>query len=198
MIDPDAVLGLEPDDLDGHTIEELDDYLAQNRRPADPSIDNSPACQIALGALGRLREAARSLLAVRPDDRRNEDDWIANAIASISLEAHTGRRFPLPFAIPNLRAVVTEGALRGLIRAVGDDVPGVLVGSVRIDTDDPPRVAVLRITIAVEFGYPLLDAADLLRAALAEALPDHLPFVVDHVDVRVVDVLDLRVDRKER
>ena len=42
---------IEPDDLDGHTIDELADYLDAGMQPADPSIDDSAACQNALAAI---------------------------------------------------------------------------------------------------------------------------------------------------
>ena len=38
MDDPGTVLALEPEDLDGHTVEELDDYLDRGCTPPDPSI----------------------------------------------------------------------------------------------------------------------------------------------------------------
>ena len=39
------------EDLDGHTIEELSDYLDAGRTPVDASIEGSPGCRIALDAL---------------------------------------------------------------------------------------------------------------------------------------------------
>ena len=61
MSDPVFVLGFEPEDLDGHSIDELTDYLERGRTPADPSIEGSPACRNALRALERLRDLARRL-----------------------------------------------------------------------------------------------------------------------------------------
>ncbi len=50
------VLGdLDIDDLDGHTVEELADYYDAGLTPADPTIDDSAGCQIALAAIHRLR-----------------------------------------------------------------------------------------------------------------------------------------------
>jgi len=46
--------------LAGHTIEDLSDYLDRGRTPADPTIDDSPECQIALRSLQRLRTVQRS------------------------------------------------------------------------------------------------------------------------------------------
>ncbi|MDP9027257.1 MAG: hypothetical protein M3N46_06830 [Actinomycetota bacterium] len=193
MTDPDTVLGLEPDDLDGHTIDELEDYLEQGRSPANPSIDNSPACQIALNALQRLNNAARALLDPSFVDSHSDDDWIASAITRISFEARTGRRFPIPPISPDLDATVTEGALRGLIRAIGDALPGILTGAVHIDTDDHTGTAGVRIDIAVIYGHPIGNAIRDLRAVLTRVLPDHVPFDLDRIDIRVVDVLDLRI-----
>ena len=47
---PDA----DPADLDGHTIDELGEYLDRGRIPFDPSIEASPGCQLALQSMERL------------------------------------------------------------------------------------------------------------------------------------------------
>src|SRR5690606_10365468 len=64
MTDDDATpLGLDPSDLDGHTIEELTDYLDAGREPANSSIDSSAGCVLALDALERLRALTPALMA---------------------------------------------------------------------------------------------------------------------------------------
>lgn len=188
MSDAADVLGLEPDDLDGHTIDELTDYLERGRQPADASIDNSPSCQIALGALQRLRDLADAYL----DDRtagttRTDTDWISAVLAAIPVDARAGRRFPWASDEPDISAYVTEGAIRGLVRAVGDDVPGLLVGSVRIGSGAPTP---LLIDVALVYGAVLSHATDRLRETLRQVLTDHLPFTVGAIDIHVVGVIE--------
>ena len=68
---PEALDALEPGDLDGHSIDELTDYLDAGMQPADPSIDDSPACQNALAAIIRIRHASlRSLEAAARERMR--------------------------------------------------------------------------------------------------------------------------------
>ena len=40
-------------DLDGHSIEELSDYLDAGRQPRNESIESSAGCQIALDSLAK-------------------------------------------------------------------------------------------------------------------------------------------------
>lgn len=199
MSDPAAVLDLEPEDLDGHTIDELSDYLDSDRRPADPSIDNSPSCQIALGALQRLRTVTATFL---DDDGEvatgTDQDWISTVLAVLPMEVRRGRLFPLPVAEPSMDAHITEGALRGLIRATGDTVPGLLVGAVRIDVLESGAEAALTIEIALVYGTVLAEAEDALRRALRIALAPHAPFAVRRIDVHAVDVILPRQKREGR
>lgn len=187
MSDSDAVLSLEPEDLDGHTIEELSDYLDGGRQPGDPSIDNSPACQIALGALQRLKNVAGTYLDVDPGSAGTDEDWISAVLTAIPIDARAGRHFPWPSNTPTLAAHTTEGAIRGLVRAVGDDVPGLLVGSVRIEGDEP---VVLKVDVALVFGTRLLEADAAFRRMLQRVLPDHLPFAIGAIDIRVVGLIE--------
>ena len=185
MSDSAAVLRLEPDDLDGHTIDELTDYLEAGCEPADPSIDDSPACRIALDALQRLRELAGEYLdeASEPAGGR---DWIGAVLAAIPLDARSGRRFPIPTDDLQVSAEITEGAIRGLVRSIGDDVPGLLVGAVRLGSGDPTSVSV---DVALVHGAVLAESVELLRRALRVVLPDHVPFRLGPIDVAVVGLI---------
>jgi len=187
MTDPGAVLGFEPEDLDGHTIDELTDYLERGRAPVDPSIEDSPACRSALRALQRLRDLARTYL---DDDQDREEpgrSWIGAVLAAIPIEARAGRRFPFALDDPAVTVHVTEGAIRGLIRAVGDDVPGLLVGSVRLGDDRP---ASLTIDVALVHGAPLTDAVAVFRRGLQQVLPEQVPFPIGAIDIHVVALIE--------
>lgn len=190
MSDPGDLLRLEPEDLDGHTLDELGDYLDRGRRPADPSIDDSPACQIALSALSRLRAVAGSFL--EDDDRSTgaDQDWIGRVLAVLPIEARAGRDFPLPIGDPDTDASVTEGALRGLVRSIGDAVPGLLVGGVRFGRSDPETEQVdVDVQIGLRYGVPLQAAEADFRTALRAGLATHAPFRLGRIDIRVVSLI---------
>lgn len=195
----DAVLGLEPDDLDGHTVDELSDYLADNRHPADRSIDNSPACQIALSALQRLRVLSDDYLTGTPSaaETSSDQDWIARVLAVLPLEARAGRSFSAPVAATDTSLEVTEGALRGLIRSIGDAIPGFLIGAIRIHIlDGHADTADLEIEAALRYGTKLSDVDNAFRTALERDLPRHAPFAVRAVHLTIVSLItDARTAR---
>lgn len=180
----------EPDELDGHTIEELADYLDAGRQPPDPSIDGSAACRHALAALERLRVLAPDLLT---DDAapQTEDDWVGRVMSGIALDAHAGKDFRLADAGPRVEAVMTEGALRALVRRAGDDEPGFLVGRVRFPNglDDPAAPLEVRIGVVIAHGIAIPAAADRLRSGVAAAVRRHTPFERVRIDVDVDDLL---------
>lgn len=187
-------LGMGPEDLDGHTIEELSDYLDAGRAPADPSIDESAGCQIALDALQRLRSLTPELLAADTEAESEPDEgWVQNILAGITLDARAGRRIPLISSAPNADLGITEGAVRGLVRAAENAVPGVLVGRCRLDGDatvtgEPIRV---RVEASVLYGDPIPDLVDRLRAEIATRLTVHTDLNVTGIDITVHDIRQL-------
>lgn len=189
MSDPADLLRLEPEDLDGHTLDELDDYLDRDRVPADPSIDNSPSCQIALGALQRLRDIAGDYLDRDDASTGTDADWISSVLASLPFDTRAGRHFPYDTLAQHVHAHVTEAALRGLIRATGDDVPGLLIGTVDIRVDESGQCADLWIEAAVVWGTSLPGTDAVLRTRLREVLPLHAPFAVGRIDLRIVELI---------
>ncbi|WP_065962346.1 Asp23/Gls24 family envelope stress response protein [Curtobacterium sp. UCD-KPL2560] len=183
---------LEPEDLDGHSIDELADYLDAGMQPADPSIDDSAACQNALAAIIRLRQSSLgSLEAAAAQEPPADESWIGGVLANISLEARAGRDVPLRAESPTERPVMTEGAIRSLVRSAGDVVPGVVIARCSLDGDVVRLGAPVRVTVelAVRAGSPIHDAADRVRSAVAAVLAEQTDLVVEAVDVRVRDLL---------
>jgi uncharacterized alkaline shock family protein YloU len=181
----------ERDDLDGHTIEELSDYLDAGRKPYDPSIENSPGCRIALDALVRLRSASLRLLeAEATDEPEPEESWIGGILANIGREARAGRRIPIEHPDPAADLGITEGSVRGLIRAAADTVDGLIVGRTALEGD--VTVPGEPITVALEatayFGHPIPATTELLREAVRSALELHTDLVITAVDVTIVHV----------
>lgn len=183
--------GDEPEGLDGHTIEELNDYLDADRTPAVPSIDESPGCQIALAALERLRALTLTLLDrdVLAEPVR-DDTWVSSILENLSREVHAGRDIPLSHGDPAAKLTITEGAVRGLIRSAGDSVDGVVMGRCHLEgdvtlLDQPVRV---NVDAAVLWGHRLPDAADRVRRAVQVELRRHTELNLARIDVRIHDV----------
>ncbi|PZF58794.1 hypothetical protein DEJ23_03060 [Curtobacterium sp. MCSS17_008] len=194
MTGPDDVRldALEPDDLDGHTIDELADYLDAGMQPPDPSIDDSAACQNALAAIVRLRQSSLGSLDVAAAAEAPADEsWVGGVLANISLEARAGRDVPLRPTAPTERPVVTEGAIRSLVRNAGDLVPGVVVARCALEGDVTRLDAPVRVVLelAVRSGVPIPATADRVRQAVAEALAEETDLLLAAVDVRVRDLL---------
>lgn len=187
-------LGLEPADLDGHTMEELADYLDAGRTPADDSIESSAGCRIALDALQRLRLLTPALVAADlADEPATDDGWVQKILAGISLDARAGRRIPVRSPAAGADLGITEGAVRGLIRAAETAVPGVLVGRCRLDgdvtvPDEPIRI---RVDASVPYGQPIPALADRLRTEIAERMRRHTEVNVVGIDITVHDIRDL-------
>jgi uncharacterized alkaline shock family protein YloU len=182
---------MEPEDLDGHTIEELSDYLDSERSPADRSIDESAGCQIALDALERLRALTPELLASDTAAEPEADEtWVQSILAGIALDARAGRRIPIVIDLPGADAGITEGAVRGVIRAAENTFPGVLIGRCRFEGDVtvPGEPILVRVDVSVAYGLPILDLVDLLRAEIAMRLRAHTTLNVTGIDITVSDL----------
>ena len=181
----------ETEDLAGHTIEDLSDYLDRGMTPADVSIDASPGCQLALAALRRLRAASRTMLDrdAEGESPRN-DGWVRSIIDSIGLESRAGRDIPVQHSRRSARLALTEGAVRGLIRAAGDTVSGVLVGRCRLDGDVTARSepVTVHVDATVLWGENIPAAANRIREAISGELRKHTELSVVAIDVTVHDV----------
>jgi uncharacterized alkaline shock family protein YloU len=186
-----AVLALEPEDLDGYTVDDLSDYLDAGMIPRDPVIDISPACQIALAALTRLKKLTASLLddeAAREEPRT--EAWMSSLLQNISLESRAGRQIPFRTADLHTELVITEGAVRGLIRAAGDTVYGIFVGRSALVGD----VTVLNEPIMVDVDATIVwrnnipDAAEQLRHAIEQTLASNTDLTVAGITVTISDV----------
>jgi len=180
-----------PEELDGHTIDELADYLDAGRSPADPTIDESAGCRIALDALVRLRGLTSELIeADEAAEPAADDSWVQGILSGIALDARAGRRIPLAVGAD---AGITEGAVRGVIRAAENAVAGVLIGRCRFQGDitaagEPVRVLV---EASVPYGAAIPDLVDRLRAEIGARLAAHTTLNVEGIDITVSDVRQL-------
>lgn len=193
-------LGVEPESLDGHTIEELADYLDAGRRPRDASIEASPGCRLALDALDRLRGLTPELIdADTAAEPAADEGWVQKILAGIALEARAGRRIPLVAPDAHADLGITEGAVRGIVRAAENVVPGALIGRCRLDGDVTAAGGSVRVRVdaSVPYGGPIPDMAERLRVEIAERLRRHTALNVTAVDVTVHDILQFPSSEEE-
>lgn len=187
-------LGLEPTDLDGHTLDELTDYLEAGRQPRDPSIEESPGCQIALDALANLRGLGGQLIehdaAASPDV---DASWVDRILDGIALDARAGRRIPFESPEPSIDLGITEGAVRGLIRSAENAVPGLLVGRSRLDGDVTVPGEPIRVDIEASalYGEPLMQITERLRVEVAERLRAHTALNIVAIDIAIRDIREV-------
>ncbi|MEV8214181.1 Asp23/Gls24 family envelope stress response protein [Leifsonia sp. NPDC077715] len=187
------------DMIDGHTLDELSDYLARGRTPADPAIEGSAECRAALEALDRLSRTTRTMLEADAANRPADDGWVARILDGIRLDVQAGRRIPVAHPDPTADLALTEGAVRALIRGVGDGIDGVIVGRTRIDGDVETLGAPVdvHVEISVRYGEPFAELARRMREAVVAELARHAELTVATVDVTVTDVRD-REPEEER
>jgi uncharacterized alkaline shock family protein YloU len=172
-------------------IADLSEYLDRGESPPQELLDRSPAHQLALESLLRFRSVARDLLQADADaEPARDDSWVSRILTNIHIEARAGRSIPLTPPTPNAEFSITEGAVRGLIRAAGDSVPGALIGRCSLEGD--VTVPGTPITVAVEatvfWGDPIPTAAQRIRQDIAAALHRHTELTLAAINVTVIDV----------
>lgn len=175
----------------GKSIDELSDYLSADRTPYDPVIESCPECLNALQALSGVSQLSRDLLAY---DAANlpapPQTWMEQIIATIHDEVRSGRAMPLHHPDPRVTMTVTEGAVRALIRSIGDEVPGIIIGRCHLDGDVEILGAAITVTVtaSVAWSYPIPEAARTLRLAISDALAEHTQLDVQSINVTVEDL----------
>ena len=172
-------------------ISDLSEYLDRGEQPPQELLDRSPAHQLALDSLLRFRTVAGGLLQADADaEPARDDSWVSRILTNIHIEARAGRSIPLSSPTPSAEFSITEGAVRGLIRAAGDSVPGALVGRCRLDGDVtvPGSPITVNVEASVYWGEPLPDAAQHIREDIASALRRHTELTLAAIDVTITDV----------
>jgi len=188
---------LDPANLDGHTIEELSAYLDAERTPTNFSIESSPGCQIALTALERLRElTAHVLEAQAAAEPAPPDSWVRGIMDRIAVEARAGRDIPITHPAPTAHLTMTEGSVRGMVRAAGDSIPEVVVGRCQIDGDvtTPGEAITVTVDVSVAWGESIPLAAERAREAIHGQLAKHTELNIDAIHITIQDVRFSRTD----
>ncbi|MFK0242389.1 Asp23/Gls24 family envelope stress response protein [Microbacterium sp. NPDC090281] len=187
-------LGLEPTDLDGHTLDELTDYLDAGRKPADRSIDESPGCQLALDALTRLQGLGAELIAAEAAaEPAVDENWVDRILSGIAMDARAGRRIPFESPDPRVDLAITEGAVRGLIRSAENAVPGLLIGRCRLEGDVTQPGTPIRVAIDASalHGQSIPKVAAELRAEVDRGLRAHTELNVVAIDIAIRDIREV-------
>lgn len=174
----------------GYTLDDLSDYADRGRTPAIAAIDRNAECQAVLHSLERLHDLSAELVDREAAEGGAVDErWLDGILDAIAREFRAGRDVPFPSPDASTTLSVTEGALRELVRASGDSVPGVLIGRSRIDEQQDGHLQIA-VTASAPSHRPLAEVAADLRARIAGHVERHSPFVVEGVDVTIVDVHD--------
>ncbi|MFG6404088.1 Asp23/Gls24 family envelope stress response protein [Microbacterium sp. P04] len=186
MTDPDSVV-LEC----GKTLEEISDYLAADRQPYDASIETCPECLNALDSLERMGELSRSLIAsdalhLPPPPA----SWFGRIMDVVRTEVRAGRSLPVHHPDPRVTITITEGAVRSLVRAVGDGIDGLYLGRIEIegDAEEPGAPVEIAVTATAAWNVSMPELAAELREAVFAALAQHTDLTVTAVNVAVEDV----------
>ncbi|MGC0369813.1 Asp23/Gls24 family envelope stress response protein [Microbacterium sp. SLBN-111] len=171
----------------GYSLEDLSAYLDRGRTPRIPAIERNAECQALMASMERMARLSREIV----DEQAAEplaESWYDEIMREVMREFRAGRDIPLARTEDGTQLVVTEGALYELIRTVGDEVEGVLVGRVRIDQPEPTAPLDVRVTVSVLFGYPMQTTVDRMRDGIRAAIERHGDLRVGRVDVTVGDV----------
>lgn len=178
--------------INGHSVEELADYRARGRTPRDASIEESPECLRVLDALDHLSQQTEDLLREDTDLSAADSTWLDRILSGLRLAAAPGQRIPLSHSDANADLGIQEGALRGVVRSIGDDMDGVLVGRCRFDGDLKQPGAPITVTVdsAVSYGLPWEVVGESLREAVHDRLREEAELNVVAVDVAIVDVIE--------
>ncbi|GAB3122430.1 Asp23/Gls24 family envelope stress response protein [Glaciibacter psychrotolerans] len=185
---------------DEYPVEQLTDYLDRGRTPRDPQIESSPQAQMVLAALARLRSLSVPLI-----ERDGElsaplaQGWIATILSRLGTESRAGRMIPLSHPDPAVQLHVTEGAVRGLLRTVGDAVPGVLMISCSLagEVTVPGALVTVNVAVSVYWRESIPSLIHLLRDALSRSLVDHTELHVAAINITVADAHAIDVHSRE-
>jgi hypothetical protein len=183
---------LDDDDIDGHTIESLSDYLDRGRQPRDPAIEASPAAQNALAALSRLRAVAPRVLVADADAEvfaPANENWIKRILDQIGVQAHAGRDIPIHHDVDGAVLSISEGAVRAIVREVGDDTPGMLVERCRLhgDVETPGAPVDIHVVVSTFEDADANQAIAAFQAGVEAALREHTELTIASITVRVHD-----------
>lgn len=138
----------------------------------------------------RLRELGMALL--ERDEASSPDlAGVVEAVTTqIRREARAGRDVPFATSTPSQRLLLTEGALRGLLRESADGVAGTIVARCQVtgDVEDPAVPIGARLAISVAWPQPLRDTAAAVRTAVVSAIQEQTGRTAGAIDIEIIDL----------
>ena len=166
--------------------------------PAIAANDTDAEAQAVLASLERFGVLSREL--VGRESEPVPEGWFDKVMRDVTRELRAGRDIPLSAPDERVEMVITEGAIRELVREAGDAVPGVLVGRTTVsgDIEQLGGAVSVRVTISVLFGRRLAEASAAVRHAVSTALGAHTTLRVTQVDVVVDNVHTAEKSEGER
>lgn len=171
----------------GYSLEELSAYLDRERTPRIAAIESNAQCQALLSSMERMGALSREVV----DEASRAplpESWYDDVMREVLREFRAGRDIPILAATKGTEVVVTEGAVYELIRAVGDSVPGALVGKVRVSPHDRDDVLDIRISLSLRFGQSISEVAEEVRTKVRRAVSQHGDLRAGVIDVTVDDL----------
>ncbi|MDF2990535.1 MAG: aspartate/tyrosine/aromatic aminotransferase [Microbacterium sp.] len=171
----------------GYSLEDLSAYLDRGRVPRIAAVERNAECQAVLASMERMGRLSREIVEEQAAEPLAES-WYDSIMREVMREFRAGRDIPLVRSADGVEIVVTEGALYELIRTVGDNVDGVLVGRVRLQQPEPDAPLDVRVSVSVRFGRAMAPAVDEMRDGIRVAIERHGDLRVGRVDVTVGDV----------
>jgi len=172
----------------GYSLDDLSAYLDRGRTPRIAAIEDDAECQAVLAEIERLGALSRRL--VDESAEPVEAGWLDRLVGGLGRELRAGRDLPFAGSTPERRLVMTEGAIREVVRRAGDRVDGVLVGRCRLGWDDGTPHLSISISVTPDRSLPAI--ADEVRAAIAAALDRDTPVTAAVVDIEIEDVVERR------
>ena len=115
------------------------------------------------------------------------DGWIKRILDQIGVQASAGRDIPIRTDAPGATLSISEGAVRALVREVGDELSGMIVERVRLegDVETPAAPVGVVVEISIFLGADPTEVAERLRAAVVDALSSHTELALTEVTVTV-------------
>src|SRR5689334_24329059 len=106
----------------GYTLDDLSAYLDRGRTPRIAAIEDDAECQAVLAEIERPGALSRRL--VEQSAEPIDAGWLDRLMGGLGRELRAGRDLPYPDSTPERRFVITEGAVREIVRRAGDEVDG--------------------------------------------------------------------------
>lgn len=178
-------------EYDGHSIEELSEYLDRGRSPANKRIESSAKCRAALQQLEQLQDLGNRWFNDRvAAEAQHSESWIAGMLRAIAKYPRQGRHIPLPGSHAAAGLTISESALAGIVRTAEHMVPGVIIGRCRFrgEVAEAGAPILIEIDASVPFGVPITVVATRLREAIATTVHEQTGLNICGIDIRVRDL----------